>query len=80
MMKKTLLFSTFIAFVIASAILFAAIEHNTMEVFCVDSGRQACLFDFKYAAFIWLGWFLPALVVQLVVYSLLLWLVKWARG
>jgi hypothetical protein len=79
-MKKILLFSTFIAFVIASAILLIAIDHNTMEVFCIDSGHQECQFDFRYAAFIWLGWFLPALVVQLVVSSLLLWLVKWARG
>ena len=45
--------------IIATLVLVAAIDHNTMEVFCKLDSVSECDFDFSYAAFVWALWFFP---------------------
>jgi len=54
--------------VVATFVLVAALDHNTMEVFCKVSSASECDFDVSYAAFIWILWFLPAFVVSSVLF------------
>ncbi|WP_353496322.1 hypothetical protein [Vibrio sp. CB1-14] len=75
-MKKLLIFSVIVSIIIASMVLSIAIEHNTMEVFCKEIDTSECSFDYFYAIFIWLTWFIPTFVAQSAVYWLVLSVVK----
>ncbi len=67
-MKKIVFIVSILAILVASVILSIAIEHNTMQVFCRDLDTNLCSFDYSYATFIWLSWFIPTFVILFVVF------------
>lgn len=75
-MKRLLVLAFIVSSIIATVILFNAINHNTMEVFCKDIDTNECSFDYSYAAFIWLIWFIPAFVIQMPIYWLVFFIAK----
>lgn len=75
-MRKLLAFSAIVSITIANMVLSVAIEHNTMEVFCKEIDTNECSFDYFYAIFIWLTWFIPTFVTQSAIYCLVLFVVK----
>ncbi len=75
-MRQLLILAVTVSIIIASMVLFIAIEHNTMEVFCKDIDTSECRFDYFYAIFIWLTWFTPTFVAQSAIYWLVLYVIK----
>jgi len=64
-MKAIILLIFIASAFVASVALYAGIDHNPMDVFCINS--SACSFDYGYAVFIWLSWFIPFFVVPLII-------------
>jgi len=67
-MKVALVVITFISCVVAFFSLYVGVTHNSMGEFCRNLDLDECKFDYYYAAFIWLTWFIPFFVVQLVTF------------
>ena len=70
-MKRIVSIASVLAILVASIILSVAIEHNTMQVFCKDLDANLCSFDYSYATFIWLSWFIPTFVILFVVFIII---------
>lgn len=66
-MRKYIIGSFIVSICIASFALYAGVTHNSMSEFCSNPDGEVCEFDFGYAAFIWLGWFIPTFALQLLV-------------
>jgi len=50
---------------VASVALYAGIDHNPMDIFCINS--VTCSFDYGYAAYIWFSWFIPVFIIPLII-------------
>jgi hypothetical protein len=47
------------------------VQHNTMQVFCVDPVSSECDFDYLYALFIFACWFVPFFILCVLVFLFL---------
>jgi hypothetical protein len=52
------------------------VQHNTMQVFCVNPVSNDCQFDYFYAFFVFVSWFIPFFVFFVVVF----WFISWVKG
>jgi len=70
-MKRNILLYILGAAIIATGILWAGLEHDAMQEFCISHSANECQFDYLYAFGIWSSWFLlfvlPVIVVGMFV-------------
>jgi hypothetical protein len=69
-----------VSFVLAAAIglymVYAGVQHNTMQVFCVNSVSNDCEFDYLYAFFVFAQWFIPLFIIFFLVFLVVSWVRK----
>jgi hypothetical protein len=68
------------AFVLAAAIglymVYVGVQHNTMQVFCVNPVSNDCEFDYLYALFVFAQWFIPFFIIFVLVFLVVSWVRK----
>ncbi len=66
-MKKYLLISAIISFIIASIIIYIAIDHNPMETYCKNQTNGECIPNLKNITGLWLSWFIPSFAIIAII-------------
>jgi hypothetical protein len=69
-----------VAFFLAAAIglymVYVGVQHNTMQVFCVNPVLNDCEFDYLYAFFVFGQLFIPFFIIFLLVFLVVSWIRK----
>ncbi len=67
-MKKFVMLTFFTSTCIASFVLLLGISHNSMGEYCRQFTVDGCDFDFVYAIFTWLNWFILVFLLQHIIF------------
>ena len=64
--KRLIAISAALSGLLASYIVYAAINHNPMGAYCTNPGEVNCNLDYLNLLGLWGFWFIPALLAVLV--------------